>query len=271
MTPLQAILLGVVQGATEFIPVSSSGHLVLVPWLLGWDSPSLVFDVAVHCGTLLAVLIYFRRDWLKMVRSTSHWLRKRRGNESSVRLLGLIIIGTLPAAVVGILFQNFFEHAFAQPLVVTLMLLVTAAMLLVGEHAGKSIRGMEHLTWRDSLLIGLAQALAIMPGISRSGSTIAASRLLDTKRGDAARFSFLLSMPVIVAASVLQLVEVVRGSINTSEAGLLLCGFASAFLSGYIVIRGLLGFLHKHSTDVFSAYCVVLAIASFVALVVRAT
>ncbi len=271
MTIFQAIVLGIVQGATEFIPVSSSGHLVLVPWLLGWETPGLTFSVAVHFGTMFGVLIYFWRDWVRMIRGGIRWLRERDGDDPDARLLALLLLGTVPAIVAGALFFGFLKGAFESPLIAALLLLVTAALLWIGEWLGKTRRRLENLTWRDSLIVGLAQVVAFLPGISRSGSTITAGRLRDVQRDDAARFSFLLATPVILAAVVMELVDLFRVGLNSPEMLALLAGFLSALISGYLVIRWLLAFLRTRSTGIFAAYCVVASLISLLVLLLRGT
>jgi undecaprenyl-diphosphatase len=268
MTILEAIVLGVLQGTTEFIPVSSSGHLVLIPWLFGWGSPGLTYTIAVHFGTMFAVLVYFHRDWLDMLKGSLRWTRERKLNPQ-FKLLLLLIMGTIPAAVLGYLFEDFFIRIFENPLVAALMLLVTAGLLLVGEALGQLRRTLGDLTWLDSLTIGLAQAFAIFPGISRSGSTIAAGRLRDIKREDAARFSFLLATPIIMGASLFQVIDLLVMGTDSTHWLLLLAGFLSAFISGYLVIHWLLSFLRTRPTTIFAIYCIAASLASLTVLAVR--
>jgi undecaprenyl-diphosphatase len=268
MTIFEAIVLGILQGATEFIPVSSSGHLVLVPWLFGWGSPGLTYTVAVHFGTMFGVLLYFHRDWLEMLGGGLRWTRERRLNPQ-FKLLLLLIVGTIPAALLGYLFEDFFIRIFENPLVAALMLLVTAGLLLVSEALGQLRRTLDDLSWMDSLTVGLAQAFAIFPGISRSGATLAAGRLRDVKREDAARFSFLLATPIIMGASLFQLIDLLVTETDSTHWLLLLAGFLSAFLSGYLVIHWLLSFLRTRPTTVFALYCVAASLASLTILAVR--
>jgi undecaprenyl-diphosphatase len=268
MSVIQAIILGILQGTTEFIPVSSSGHLVLVPWLFGWGPPGLTYTVAVHFGTMFGVLVYFRKDWLNMLAGGLRTARERKLNPS-FKLFLLLVIGTAPAAILGYLFEDFFIRVFESPLVAALMLLVTAGLLLVGEVLGQLRRTMDDLSWLDSLTVGLAQAFAIFPGVSRSGSTLAAGRLRDVKREDAARFSFLLATPIIMGASVFQLVELLVNGTDSTHWLLLLAGFLSAFLSGYLVIHWLLSFLRTRSTTIFAIYCIAASLASLSIMAVR--
>jgi undecaprenyl-diphosphatase len=270
MTIIQAIILGILQGATEFIPVSSSAHLLLVPWLLDWETkPSLGFDVILHLGTLMAVLIYFWKDWLAMAQSALRWLTKRDSSDPNLKLLGLLILGTIPAAILGALFEDFFERVFESPLVAALLLFVTAGLLFVGERLGKQQRQPEEMTWLDSLLIGLAQAVAILPGISRSGATMAAGRLRGLGRDAAARFSFLLAAPIILGTGVVHIFDLMETGVSRSELTSMLLGFAAALVSGYLVIRWLLGFLRSRSTAVFSIYCVAFGALCLIVMLVR--
>lgn len=262
MTIFQAIVLGIVQGATEFIPVSSSGHLVLVPWLLGWQPPGLTFTVFAHLGTAIGVLIGFWSDWWAMLRSTVRWIGTRN-TDSNVRLVLLIGLGLIPAVVIGGLFSDFFEQVFEEPIIAAFMLLVTAVLLVVGERLGRLTRSIEDMTWADALIIGVAQALAIMPGISRSGSTIAAARMRNLKREDAARYSFMLLMPIVIGVSILQGVEMAIQGIALQNVLVLVAAFLSALGSAVIVMRWLMNYLRSRSTSVFAIYCV---IASFVSL-----
>jgi undecaprenyl-diphosphatase len=260
----QAIILGFVQGATEFIPVSSSGHLVLVPWLLGWDSPGLVFDTAVHWGTLVAVLLYFRHDWRLLVTAwvRSFTRRERRSPES--RLVWLLLLGTVPAALLGFIFEDFFESLFGEPGWVSVFLLVTAGLLAVAERAGSRRRKLSDVTPMDALLIGLGQAAAIAPGMSRSGATISVGLLRGLRRQDAARFSFLLATPIILGAGLLKLVDLVRVPDPLVYAPVLVVGFVTAAAVGYVCIWGLLRYLERGSLYVFSAYCALLGVTCLV-------
>lgn len=268
MNIIQAIVLGVLQGATEFIPVSSSGHLVLVPWLLGWAPSGLAFTVVVHLGTVFGVLTFFWQDWFAMFRGGIEWAQTRRVTPA-LRMFGLLVLATIPAAILGLLFQSVLERMFQNPLFAAIMLLVTAALLLIGDRIGRSLRDVESMTWYDSLIVGLAQAVAILPGISRSGSTIAAARLRDVERGDSARFSFMLSLPIILGAGLVQLVELIRTGMSLNSALPLIAGFAAAFVSAYFVIRWMLNYLRSRSLTVFAAYCVVASLVSIAVYLIR--
>jgi undecaprenyl-diphosphatase len=260
----QAIILGFVQGATEFVPVSSSAHLVLVPWLLGWDSPGLVFDTAVHWGTLVAVLLYFRHDWKLLATAWVRSLpgRDRRSPES--RLVWLLLLGTFPAALLGFIFEEFFESLFSEPGWVSVFLLMTAGLLAVAERVGSRRRELSDVVPQDALLIGLGQAAAIAPGISRSGATISVGILRGLRRQDAARFSFLLATPIILGAGLFKLVDLVRVPEPLVYVPSLVIGFATAAAVGYVCIWGLLRYLERGSLYVFSGYCALLGVTCLV-------
>jgi undecaprenyl-diphosphatase len=270
VTIVQVIILGIIQGATEFIPISSSAHLMLVPWLLQWEvTPSLGFDIVLHLGTLVAALAYFWKDWLAMAQSALRWMAKRDSSDPNLKLLGLLILATIPAAVIGGLFQSFFERVFENPLVASLMLFVTAGLLFAGERLGKQERQPEELSRLDSLIIGLAQAVAILPGISRSGATMAAGRLRGLGRDAAARFSFLMAAPIILGTGLVHIFGLIETGMSSSELVTMLVGFAVSLVSGYLVIRWLLGFLRARSTAVFSVYCVAAGALCLIVLLVR--
>jgi undecaprenyl-diphosphatase len=255
MNIVQALILGIVQGATEFVPISSSGHLVLVPWLLNWPEPGLVFDTIVHWGTLVAVLAVFWHDIVALARAWASSLVERNLDQTEARLAWLIIVGTLPAALIGFVWEDFFESLFGSPGWVAALLLVTGTILTLSEWLSKRQRSMGDLNWPDSILIGLAQALAIAPGISRSGATIAMGLLRGIKREAAARYSFLLAIPVIFGAGLLQLVRLLQAGAGGVQLLPLIIGFLAAAISGYLCIRFLLAYLQRGRLCVFAIYC----------------
>ncbi len=275
---LEAILLGIVQGATEFLPVSSSGHLVLVSWWLGYGTPPLVYSVVVHLGTTLAVLLYFWRDWKALFISALQTLKTRQldlTNNPEQRLLFLLLIGTLPAAIIGVLFADFFEAQFSEPAIVSVSLWVTAGLLVYGERVGNSEAALEleplAIKSNSALFIGFAQALAIMPGISRSGSTIAAGLFRSLSRTAATRYSFLLATPIIIGAGLKQTLDVITGDVLIEDGlGLaLLAGFVSSAIIGYICIAFMLRFVRRQSLYGFALYCVVFGTISLGAVIIR--
>jgi undecaprenyl-diphosphatase len=255
MEIFQAIILGLVQGITEFIPVSSSGHLVLVPWLLGWDEPGLVFDTIVHWGTLLAVLAYFWRDWLALIGAWLKGLSRWDWRDPQARVMWLLIVGSFPAAVIGFALEDFFESLFGKPVWVSVFLLVTAALLALSERLGRRRREVRELSWLDAVVIGLGQAAAIAPGISRSGATMATGLLRGLDRPGAARFSFLLSTPIILGAGLFKLLDLLSASDPSAQLPALGLGFVVAAISGYVCIWGLLRYLQRGQLYPFSIYC----------------
>jgi len=271
MNNLQAIVLGILQGATEFLPVSSSGHLVLFPWVLNWSNPGLAFDTMAHLGTLLAVLVYFYHDLIRIIRDWfSHVFMRRPSTENS-RLAWLLIVGTVPGVVIGLVGEDFFEQLFATPAWVAFFLLVTAAILTVSERLGKREKGADQLVLWEALLIGAAQGLAIAPGISRSGATIAMGLLIGLRRPAAARFSFLLSVPIVFGAGSMQLVKWLTDSAGHATIGILpmILGFLAAAISGYACVRFLLSYLQRGKLYPFAIYCAVVGVAGLILAALR--
>lgn len=237
--------MGIVQGLGEFLPISSTAHLVLVPWLFRWQDPGLVFDVALHLGTLLAVLAYFWRDWLGLVQNGLKGVGTREG-----KLFWLLVIGTLPGVVAGLLLEHYAETVFRAPLLVGVMLIAMGLVLYVADHFGARTRGIYQAGWGDALLIGFSQAVAIIPGVSRSGATISAGRFLGLEREAATRFSFLLSTPIILGAGVVGLREIGAGDLTLS----FWIGVAASAASGFGAIAFLLRFVNTRSFNVFVWY-----------------
>lgn len=264
MSWIQALLLGLLQGATEFLPVSSSGHLVLVPWVLGWPAPALIFDVLVHWGTTVAVIGYFWRDWLGLAQGAWSAVRSRSLADPRARLALWIVVGTVPGALAGWLLEDFFEGMFARPAAAAGFLLVTASILTLVEGWSRRAKSLGQMTWLDALLVGLAQAVAILPGISRSGSTIAAAMARGQGREHAARFSFLLATPIILGAGLLQVVDLVGAGEVVVQIPFLLVGFLAALLSGLACIHFLLRYLQRHSLYPFAIYCAFAGLAGLV-------
>jgi undecaprenyl-diphosphatase len=255
MNGFQAIILGLVQGATEFLPVSSSGHLVLVPWLLGWPDPGLSFDAVLHLGTLVAVLAALRHDLLDLLHAALASVRHRDIGRPEARLLWWLALATLPAASVGLLFEEQFETLFHSPNFVAVFLIVTGCWLALTERLGRKTRNTGDLGWWEALAIGVAQGCAIAPGISRSGSTIGAGLLVGLRREAATRFSFLLATPIILGAGAIQmnrLLEALDPGLGALEV---LLGFGAAVLSGYASIQLLLRIVRQRGLLPFSLYC----------------
>lgn len=268
MTLWEAAILGIVQGATEYLPVSSSGHLVLVPAFLGLEKGPFVFDILVQLGTLVGVLIYFRLELFSIVQ---HMLRGLRTKEPlgtwQARYGWWVGVATIPAAGLGLALHDTVEEAFSSPRMTLGFLFCTAVLLFLGERFGSRVRDHETVGVRDALVIGCAQVLALFPGVSRSGSTIAAGMIRGLTRDAAARFSFLMSIPVMVGAGAVALVDVIREPELFHEHGAaILVGFLTAAISGYIVIHWFLKFLQNRSLNYFAAYCAVVSILGFIGL-----
>ena len=262
MTLLQALILGIVQGITEFLPISSSGHLVLTPFLFGWEiTPELVFPfgVLIQLGTLVAVFIYFRNDLKQIIDNFLNGLKSRKYFEHPDSALGWKLIGaTIPAGAIGLIFNGAVKTAFQSPVLTAMALFITAALLYISENHSQSTQDIESLDWRDVLWIGFSQALAIFPGVSRSGSTIAGGMTRNLKRSEAARFSFLMSIPIMIAAGLEGILELFRYPYYMQFIPVLVIGFLTAAVVGYLSIAWLLKFLHHHSLRGFSIYCLLL-------------
>jgi undecaprenyl-diphosphatase len=268
MTLLQSILLGIVQGLTEFLPISSSAHLVFVPYLLNWDIPAgeaFIFNVLVQVATLVAVIAYFWKDLIEILRAWLKAVLQRKPFATSDSRLGwYILLATLPAGIIGLLIKDLVEQAFANPAITAGFMLATAGLLVIAERAGKRNRLMESMNWVDALWVGFGQALAIFPGVSRSGATIAAGMTRNLQRPAAARFAFLISIPIMLAAGLLAGLDLLHMPNFASLLPVFIPGFIAAAVTGYLSIRWLLVFLVKHSLYGFAIYCVVLALIVFV-------
>jgi len=250
----QAVVFGALQGATEFLPVSSSGHLVVVPWLLGWESVSLGFGAAVHLGTLVAVAAYFRRDLWALLLAWLGTIRRRKVSGAYERLSWLIAVGTVPGVVVGVLLEDWFETMFSNPLWVSGLLLVTGGLLALSERVQRPGKSASEASLLDAVWVGLGQAMAIAPGISRSGATMAAGLMRGLSRPEAARFSFLLAVPIVAGAGLL---EVSKFALEGEGSALLSAGLAcvSAAGAGFLAVDLLMRFLRRHSLTMFAWYC----------------
>ncbi len=253
---IEAIFLGIVQGLTEFLPVSSSGHLLLGQYFLGLDRDrfGLSFDVAMHLGTLLAVVAFFWRDLLRIAFAFPRPLWRRDLSEPEARLAYLILASTVPAALIGYFLEDFFETAVRSPWVVVFNLVLVGALFIIGEVVGRRTRKASKLTFLEAIGIGLAQAAALVPGVSRSGATITLGLFLGLRREEAARFSFLMSAPIIAGAGALQLREVVAQGMGMHDALLFGVGFVFSAVVGYLTIRFFIHFVAHHSLRAFAYY-----------------
>jgi undecaprenyl-diphosphatase len=260
MSVLQSIVLGVVQGLTEFLPISSTGHLRIVPAFLGWEDPGAAFTAVTQLGTMAAVLIYFRNDLWRIATAWLAGLRDpERRRELDSRLGWYILIGTIPIGIFGLAFKDQIENGARDLYLIGTTLIVLGLVLLAAEKVGRRERDVDSLTARDGIAIGLAQAAALVPGVSRSGATISAGLFLGLNREAAARYSFLLSVPAVVLSGLFELKGIVSGEEkNDTGAAALVIATALAFVVGYASIAFLLRFLVNHSTIVFVAYRVAL-------------
>ncbi len=259
MSILEAIFLGILQGATEFLPISSSGHLVLIPAIFGLSQPSLTIIAIAHEGTLLAVLIYFRRELWQILKSVVAGIWQREPFKSDDARLGwLIVLGSVPAAVAGLLLEDYFERVFGSPTSAAFFLIVTALLLVIAERIIKGDKLLNQMSWIDTTVIGIFQMLALIPGISRSGSTITAGIWRGFDRSNAARYSFLLGVPAILGAGILSLVNLLETGGLSTQWPALLAAFSAAAIVGYACIYFLLAWLRSHKLYIFALYCALL-------------
>lgn len=253
----ESIILGVVQGLTEFLPVSSTAHLILVPWFFGFDDPGLYFDVALHTGTLLAVLLFFGRDFVKIL------LHERK-------LLLALFVATIPGAVFGILLESKVETVFRDPGIIAFTLAVFGVIIWIIDRNMKKERGFEEISYKDALWIGLSQAVALVPGVSRSGITMIAGRVLGLGREAAVRFSFLLSAPIIFGSAMAGILKIFKNqeaaSFNYLDLG---TGILTSFVFGFLAIKFLIKYVSKNDFGVFVIYRLMLASGVLLALIIR--
>jgi len=269
----QALVMGIAQGLTEFLPISSSGHLILVPYLFGWDDPfltSLAFSVVLHGGTLAALLVYFRDDWRRLIPAGFATIRDRSFNgDPDRRLAWLIAAATVPAAVIAVFLNDVIEENVRQAGVVAVMLVIGGVILWAADHYGPRTRKLDGVTFRGAIGIGFAQALALIPGVSRSGISMSAALFAGLDRTDAARFSFLMATPITAMAVAYEGLKLVRGEVGGAEPVTLVVGVVAAFVAGILAIAVLLRYVRTNSFTIFVVYRFVLAAVVLVTLVVR--
>jgi undecaprenyl-diphosphatase len=246
----QAAVLGTLQGLAEFLPVSSSAHLSLAPWAFGWPEPGLAFDVALHVGTLVALLWYFRAEWVALARAGTSVLVTRRVETAQERRAVFLVIATIPGAVAGLLLEKQAETIFRAPALTAAALIAMGALLWAVDATARRTRALPAMRWHEALLVGCAQAFALIPGVSRSGATITAGRALGFDRTAATVFSFMMSMPIIAAAAVLKLPKALAHGID----GPLVVGVLAAALSSALAIAVLLRFIQRRGFAVFAVY-----------------
>lgn len=260
MTVLEAAILGLVQGLGEFLPISSSAHLVLVPWIMGWQYAGLTFDVALHVGTLFSVVFFFWKDWFKMLTDALG----RRGTVEG-KLFWYLLAATIPGALIGFLLEDYAETLFRQPLLVGILLMLMGVLLYWADKSFPVRKKLAGVTFSDSMLIGLSQAFAILPGVSRSGVTMTAGRLMGLDRETAARFSFLLSTPIIAGAGILKFSELSLSDINTP----FITGVLVSATTGFLAIKLLLKYLTRNSFGIFVWYRLIVGAVVVVLALIR--
>lgn len=270
MLILQAAFLGLIQGLSEFLPISSSGHLIIFPYFFGWEyfQHNLIFDIALHLGSTLAVIAFFWKDWWRMgtaflnqIKSTERRIIKDKDS----KLFLVLVIGSIPAGVFGLAFQDFVDTTVRQPIIVGVLLIVFAIILKLAENQGKGERSLESIRFRDGLVIGIWQAISLIPGVSRSGSSISGGLFRGFDKESATRFSFLLATPTIVGVGIIKMKELVKIGLS-GESGVFLIGFLVSMISGWLVIRFLLNYVKKNNFDLFIWYRI--ALGSLVILLV---
>ncbi len=273
MNLFQAIILGIIQGLTEFLPISSSGHLVLVPFFLQWKLPideAFIFDVLVQVATLVGVVTYFRSDAQRILIAMLKGLREKKPwQDASSRLGWLLVLATIPAGLSGILIKPLLSQAFASPTATAFFLFLTAILLVFGEHFGQHQRQVEELTWKDALIIGCFQVLALFPGLSRSAATISGGMIRHLKRREAARFSFLMSIPIMAAAGLLETANLLRSPKLLHLLPIFIPGFFAAAIVGYLSVHWLIGYLAKNNFSIFARYCFFLGLITFAVILLR--
>jgi undecaprenyl-diphosphatase len=266
LTVFQAFVLGVIQGLSEFLPISSSAHLTLAPWLFGWNDPGLDFDVALHLGTLIALVWFFWQEWITLAVAFGSIVRRRRVETESERRFVWVVIATIPGAIAGFLLQDYAATVFRSPTLIGTMLIVMGVILWAVDRWSNQERPLATMRWTDALLVGLAQMFAIIPGVSRSGSTITAGRGLRFSRESAAVFSFLMSLPITAAAVLYEGPQAIR------EHGIsapLIVGVVTSAVSGWLAIAVLLKYVARHSYGVFALYRLVIGAAVLAVVALR--
>jgi undecaprenyl-diphosphatase len=273
VTILQAIILGIVQGLTEFLPISSSGHLLIVPWLFNWhfllENPQLnkTFDVALHLGTFFSLIAYFWRDIGQLLAAWTRTIAHRKLDSPEGKLAWLIIVSTIPAAIVGVAFEDVIVTRLGQPWMIAVLMIVFGLVMWLVDRSARLDRDLDALTWSDSLIIGVAQALALAPGVSRSGITMVTGLLLRLDRESAARYSFLMSIPVIGGAAAYKSLQVAQDGLPAGTAAPFAVGIAAAALSGFAAIWFLLAYLKHHNFDLFVIYRIAIGVGMLILII----
>jgi len=267
MTVFQALVLGILQGLAEFLPISSSAHLALAPWAFGWPEPGLAVDVALHVGTLVAVLVYFRDEWIKLIIAALEIVRTQRIQTPEQRRVLFLIAATIPGGVAGIFLNDYAESTFRSPALIAVALAAMGVVLWLVDRVRPATRPLDSIRWSDAILIGIAQAAALLPGVSRSGATMTAGRALELDRASAATFSFLMSMPIIAAAALFKVPHLLRSGGGSLP---LLVGVIASAVSGWLAIAIVMRYVRSHSYGVFAVYRVLLGAAVLTLVYIRA-
>lgn len=265
----QAIILGVVQGLTELLPISSSAHLFLIPWFFNWNIPE-SFDIALHFGTLLAIGLFFFKDWIKLIEGGYKQLVKKQKSREGT-MFWYIVIATIPGGIIGFILDKFAEELLTKPIIIAIALIVMGIVLYVVDKQSKSKTDYEHLNLRQTFIIGVSQALAFIPGVSRSGVTMTMGRKLGIKREAVAKFSFMLSAPIVLAATLFKLKDFIEFFKVANATGIIafIIGVLSSFIVGILVIKFLLEYLKKGSFKVFALYRIIIGILVIIAIVIK--
>lgn len=265
----QSIVLGIVQGLTELLPISSSAHLFLIPWFFNWEIPE-SFDVALHFGTLLAIGIFFFKDWIELIQGGLKTITKKEKSTEG-RLFWYIVIATVPGGIIGFILDKYAEGILTQPLIIAIALIVMGIILYIVDKNAKNKTDYENLSFKQTFIIGLSQALAFIPGVSRSGITMTTGRLMGVKREAAAKYSFMLSAPIVLAATVFKLNEFIEFFAIANTAGIIafIVGVLASFIVGILVIKFLLEFLRSRSFKVFAIYRIIIGILVIMAFVFK--
>lgn len=261
----QSLILGIVQGLTELLPISSSAHLFLIPWFFNWHIPE-AFDVALHFGTLLAIGIFFFKDWIKLIQGGYRSVVKKEENKEG-KMFWYIVIATIPGGIIGFILDRYAEDILTQPIIIAIALMVMGIILYIVDEKSKNKTDYDDLTFKQTFLIGLSQALAFIPGVSRSGVTMTMGRTLGVKREAAARYSFILSAPIVLAATIFKIGDFIEYFIvaDTKAVIAFIVGVLASFVVGIFVIKFLLNFLEKGSFKVFAIYRFILGIIVIIA------
>lgn len=270
MTLFESIFYGLIQGVSEFLPISSSGHLIIVPYLLGWNIPSdyeFSMNILVQVASLIAVIVYFRRDLVEMIFGFIQGIKSRKPLENmSSKFCWLIILATIPAATIGILFLPDIKKIFSNPYYSAIFLIVTAILLIIGEHTGRKNQKIYGLSWIDALWIGIFQTFALLPGISRSGSTITGGLLRNLSRTEATKFSFILMIPAMFGAGLIGAYELIINHVPSNLVSMYLPAIITSAIISYLSIQWLLRFVNHKSLYWFSGYCFILGILTLIKL-----